>query len=329
MIRMTRFLADACLVLILSSLAFGQSYTVTNLGNLGTPGGGALAINDLGHVAGFSNLTNGGQHAFLWNSKSGMRDLGTLPGGNQSYAYGMNDSDQVVGVSLGQTGVFPFLWTKGIGMQNLGGLGGDGGYAYSINRSGQVVGWSTLPDESQHAFLWTSEAGMQDLGTLGGLTSMAMGINDSGEVVGVSWLSDNTTTHAFLWTQSAGMQDLGTLPGGMYSAAEGINSLGQIVGWADTSCNAEIAVLWTANRQIVSLGTGSGGVGQGINNSSEVVGYFGGGATQNGFVWNTSHHLLNLGHLLPPNSTANAINNLGQIAATDTSLGAILLTPNQ
>ncbi len=317
------------LLFVLSALiphTFAQSHTITSLGNLGMPGGGALAINNRGHIAGFSNLTNGNQHAFLWNSTSGMRDLGTLPGENTSYAFGMNDSDEVVGVSLGQSGAFPFLWTRGIGMQSLSGLEGNGG-AYAINSSGQVVGFLSFPDGSQHAFLWSSTSGVQDLGTLGGSDAIAYGINDDGEVVGVSWLSDNTTFHAFLWTQTSGMRDLGTLVGNIDSAALGINSLGQIVGYSDSSTE-QVAVLWSKNHGMQSLGTGSGGVAQAVNESGEVVGYLGVGP-QNAFVWTKTRHLLNLGHLLPPNSVANAINRAGQVAATDTSLGAILLSPIQ
>jgi probable HAF family extracellular repeat protein len=70
--------------------------------DLGTLGGNqeateARAINEAGHVAGSSPNAAGSIRAFLWiNGK--MRNLGTL-GGRYSYAYGMNDRGQVVGLS--------------------------------------------------------------------------------------------------------------------------------------------------------------------------------------------------------------------------------------
>ncbi len=61
--------------------------------------GSALGINKSGQVVGSTDTLNG-PHAFLWSSGSGMQDLGTLPGDNQSQANGINDSGQVVGLSL-------------------------------------------------------------------------------------------------------------------------------------------------------------------------------------------------------------------------------------
>jgi probable HAF family extracellular repeat protein len=64
------------------------------------------ALNDLGDVAGYSNLTAGGtsHHACVWwAATNGVTDLGTLSGAN-SEAFGINHSQQVVGYSLVTTG---------------------------------------------------------------------------------------------------------------------------------------------------------------------------------------------------------------------------------
>ena len=45
----------------------------------------------------------GDVHAFLWQD-SVMQDLGTLPGGHESEALGINAKGQVVGTSYGITG---------------------------------------------------------------------------------------------------------------------------------------------------------------------------------------------------------------------------------
>jgi probable HAF family extracellular repeat protein len=65
---------------------------------LGGGAGCAHAINDRGLVVGWS-YTGSEVHAVVWTSKNGIKDLGTLPGDNESVAYGINNLGQVVGYS--------------------------------------------------------------------------------------------------------------------------------------------------------------------------------------------------------------------------------------
>jgi len=55
------------------------TYSVTDLGTLGGRISGASSINAVGQVVG-SIETSAGDHAFLWQSGTGMQDLGTLGG---------------------------------------------------------------------------------------------------------------------------------------------------------------------------------------------------------------------------------------------------------
>jgi probable HAF family extracellular repeat protein len=191
-----------------------------------------VGINDSGQVVGYS-ARSGAEHAFLWDAVNGMQDLGTLPGGTESFATGINNSGQVVGRS-GIAGRFPahaFLWDATHGMQDLGTLpGGNFSEARGINNSGQVVGYSDAAGTQGygHAFLWQNGV-MTDLGTLpGDGESYAYGISDSGQVVGES---RGFPTHAFLWDAVHGMQNLGTLS--RDAQAYGINSNGQVVGTSE------------------------------------------------------------------------------------------------
>jgi probable HAF family extracellular repeat protein len=158
-----------------------------------------------------------------------MRDLGTLPGGSESGALGINDAGQVVGEADTPTvvGTFEhaFLWQDGV-MQDLGTLpGGRVSQAFGINDAGQVVGYS-LATGGGGPFLWSSGV-MQDLnGTPGVSGGWANGVNDAGQVVG--------GRTAFLW-QDGVMSDLNTLidastPGWVLLDARAINASGQIVG---------------------------------------------------------------------------------------------------
>ena len=107
----------------------------------------ASAINDSGQVAGWSMIPNYNyyketQHAFI-SSGGGLTDLGTLLGVDSyecSWAYGINNHGEVVGLSDMLGGQHAFLRTGG-SLVDLGVLGdGNASCAYGINDFGQVVG---------------------------------------------------------------------------------------------------------------------------------------------------------------------------------------------
>ena len=81
-------------------------------------------------------------------------DLGTLSG-SFSYAYGINNSGQIVGESGSAWGDnHAFLYQNGT-MTSLDTLGGAYSGAYGINDIGQIVGFSTTSTGESHAVLWT------------------------------------------------------------------------------------------------------------------------------------------------------------------------------
>jgi probable HAF family extracellular repeat protein len=104
-----------------------------------------------GQVTGYSNATDGNDHAFLWDGTT-MLDLGTL-GSSQSYGEAINDSGQVTGFA----GSHAFLW-DGTRLQDLGTLGGDASVGNAISASGQVTGYAETTDGARHAFLWDGTA---------------------------------------------------------------------------------------------------------------------------------------------------------------------------
>jgi probable HAF family extracellular repeat protein len=137
--------------LILTAYLWRQDLGVENLGE-----GQASAINLVGNVVG----TNAAGHAFLWTRNGGMRDLGTLPGDQESSAAAINIFSHVVGTSISNTGSRAFVWIPGRGMRDLNTLiPPDSGWtllsAVGINLSGQIVGNGEINGQS-HAFLLTT-----------------------------------------------------------------------------------------------------------------------------------------------------------------------------
>ena len=118
-----------------------------------------------------------------------VTDLDTL-GGMDSYAYGINDSGQVVGMVETQHR-HAFLYSGG-STHDLGTPSGDhDSGATGINNSGQVVGWGNNGGLT-HAFLYSGSS-MQDLGTGGRVEGAALGINNSGQIVGWAYALSFTT----------------------------------------------------------------------------------------------------------------------------------------
>jgi probable HAF family extracellular repeat protein len=190
-----------------------------------------------------------------WSQQPSLRWLGTLPGYNQSRAYGVSaDGAVVVGLASGAAGQGrAFRWTAAGGMQDLGTLGGARSMAYAVSADGSVVvGWAENAAGQRRAFRWTVDGGMQDLGTLpGGGWSEAYGVSADGSVVvGMS------NGRAFRWTVDGGMQDLGTLPGGDWSEAYGVSADGSVVvGVAYNDEAGYYAVRWTASGGWEDLNT--------------------------------------------------------------------------
>ena len=178
-----------------------QAYALFNqcfvgLGTLGGSNSEATDVNSGGTVVGWAHDSADRQRAFAWQDRDGdfvldlgeMIDLGTL-GGDESFAYAVNDSGQVVGWSTDSAGIrHAFIWedSNGNGLSDSGEMSDLGpGWAQDINNRGQVVGCSPAAafvyenGTTQHLFV----DGM-------GWASLATGINDSGMIAALFWDAD-------------------------------------------------------------------------------------------------------------------------------------------
>jgi probable HAF family extracellular repeat protein len=294
--------------------------------------------------------------AVLWKHHK-ITDLGTLEGGYESLAAGVNSRGQVVG--LADNGVpddysivgLPtqsraFLWQKGT-MQDLGTLpGGTDAVALFVNERGQIVGQSYTGDSvpapvsgtcgdfplTPHGFLWNNGK-MVDLGTLGGRCTSTYALNNRGQVVGQSTLPGDQTSHPYIWDRN-GMRDLGAL-GGTYGYASWLNDAGAVVGLATPQGDqALIAFLWK-HGAISNLGVLPGNRCSGanaINSQVQIVGASGFYAAdffadcndpvEHAVLWENGT-ILDLNNFVPPGydltlNEATSINDRGEISGFGT-----------
>ena len=250
--KVTRFLAHAFI--------WNSNSGMTDLGTLGGKESRAVAINNLGQVAGIAD-TDSNRHVFFWDSTNGMKDLGPL--GDIKGYIGINDTGQVVSSSwrTASRNYVSFLWSSSVGVVYFDTLSGGGSCASAINDNGQVVGWSNkkAPGGGRRACLWDSSGNIIELGTIGdffsliaGSESMAFAINNAGQVVG--WSGKKHTMlcrgYAFLWDTKHGMVKLENLLADKSGwkrliSASHINNRGQIIGFGETKDGKDHAFLMT------------------------------------------------------------------------------------
>lgn len=328
--------AVAILVSTLSATA--QEYRLEEIVN---PFGGflfAADINRHGQIVGGFVDPSGYFHAFIFQKRLPIEDLGTLPGGDQSWATSINDRGEVTGYA--DAPPFhqrrPFLWLPepryGLpaGMNDIGPLSDQyESFGQSVNNHGEIVG-----EGGAHGFIWLPTpayglpAGMNDLGLPSGTDySAAYGINDNGLVI----LRAQTTQfidHAFVW-QNGTYLDIGNLGGPYgYSLASAISRSGMVAGYSevDTTLNMH-SYLWQPLLGMKDLGTVPGfesSFALDVNISHDVVGVSRSShspTTSVAFLCRRDGQMIDLNrHVTPPPiglalEQARAINDRGEIVA--------------
>lgn len=244
-------------------------------------------------------------------------------------------------------------------------------YGTDINSVGQAVGYTSSYSTYQWGLLWTSAHGMIVFGGDWPPT-FVNAISNTGQIVGQN-SQDNTYPltiflgHATSWKNGIA-KDLGTLGGaadmgypmGYSSSANGVNDLGQIVGWSSTEAVPESlygwegsspihAVLWPTGGGMRDLGTLPGdtfSTASKINVFGQVIGISGNTIAfedvdnryeviGHPFIWSEKNGMRDLNDLISTHSgwvlnSATGINVWGQIVGSGTvneQSRGFLLTP--
>lgn len=261
-----------------------------------------------------------------------LTDLGTL-GGENSYAYGINEGGYVVGISqiLGESTYYRAVrWSPDGEALDLG-FGGNSA-AYDINDAGQVVGYAVTG--AARALLWDPTTGVRDIGTLpSGTWSIAKSINRAGQVVGYAQGASGRA-RAFAWTAGGGMRELAALESGDCNAQD-VNDDGVVAGLcihSVPSFELARAVVWSASGSLLDLGTLGGtnsySYATGVGAGGEVVGT---SQTSSGaahaFRWTLESGMRDLGTLGGSESHATSVNDKGEIAGYSYLPGDAIVHP--
>lgn len=180
--------------------------------------------------------------------------LGFLPGGQESFAYGISinaDGSVVVGAAKGSYQGFPgpyyqaVQWTASGGLTSIGILPNvDASWGFAVSGDGTVIGGTSglvnsILNPSQdpgQAFRWTKTFGMTAQGFLPGTTKSSFtGANTDGSImVGFANNGFQSSEQAFRWGNLSGMVGLGQLSSAGWSHAYGVSADGNTVVGAST-----------------------------------------------------------------------------------------------
>lgn len=155
------------------------------------------AINASGRVAGMMTRPDGRQRAILVASDGSWTKLGCIGADNgqpcHSQAFGLNEHDEVVGVSGTGSHSIGFVWSAALGMRDIAAgspYATDEITARAINNAGQVVG-TRFAHVDYSAVYWDAANGLHDIADLidpadplaGKVSfSLPVGINATGQI---------------------------------------------------------------------------------------------------------------------------------------------------
>lgn len=233
------------------------SWTVTD-GMRALPGtstSSADAINDRGHIAGYTTVPYIGTRAVRWNPNGGVTALGPMPE-SLSQAQGINQRGITTGFSDMASGrVRASVWDHAGNVTDLGTLGGNLSFGTYINDSNAVAGESLDATGRLIGFFWSRESGMVPINVTGSGARSVAGLNNRGEVVANSHVAEQGV--AYQWSLGRGMVRLPSGPATRSDVFD-INNKSEMVGLIarhDGEGGGLRAVRWPGLSEPIDLNT--------------------------------------------------------------------------
>jgi probable HAF family extracellular repeat protein len=210
-----------------------------------------------------------------------------VPDATFTFAYGINDTGQIVGRFGDGTGNHGFLW-DGTTFTNIDVPDATFTEPHGINNLGQIVGsFGDFTGSGLHGFL--KDQNRETLTTFDvpvpdATRPTVYGINDSGEVIGT--VTQNPDLHHGFLIDGDTLTII-DVPDSRFTFVHGINHAGQIVGYFRDAGGRDHAFL-TDGETFTTFDAPAPGtmltVPYGLNDAGQMVGYFSGAGGDQGFL---------------------------------------------
>jgi probable HAF family extracellular repeat protein len=188
-----------------------------------------------GYIAGDYVAEDGIDRPFVRNPDGSFDFKPEYPGASVTFGVDLNGNGDLVGsytldpsAENGFTG-YVMRGNRFVATFSYPGANITNTYVLGVNESGAIVGsFKTTTADEEHGFLRTAHGKFRQIDYPGSLQTEAFGINDAGDIVG-RYLDANGVNHGFLLSDG---EFTSIDSAGPNTFAWGINSKGNIVGWA-------------------------------------------------------------------------------------------------
>lgn len=309
---------------------FYDGRRIRALGTLGGVSALTTSVNNFEQVTGWSNFDATERvRAYRWSPTTGMVDLGTIRGGDESEGSDINNMGEVAGVvrfadDRPQRGV---VWRPGERPLDLG-LNNGVATQMFINDQGQVAGTAFDSEGRVQVFRWTRSGRAVFLDDPRVVDAEARGMNALGQVTGFHSNTEGAGLLPYLWTPGQEFLPLFDRPAIPFA----LNDSGMVVG----VLLDQIAFVWTRADGLTVLGAFPGGSfsnAYDVNRHGVVVGQAATADSLHGFLWTREGGLVDLNdRLIAPSpgfevGLAFEINDQGTILGSTNDGNLILLVP--
>lgn len=182
--------------------------------------------------------------AFVWDEKTGIRGLGTLPDDAVSQADAVSaDGNVISGISIGPNRVRACVWEKSGDTWKATPLPQETSHLNSTRVILSPSGKFAASVDGRKPTLWTRAAdGAWSREAIGEPDSLVpRAVNDEGTIAGFRFNADkNSSRDAVIWSRKTGMKTIAKPAGYLYAELAAIDSRGVAVGFADGPHGSDI-----------------------------------------------------------------------------------------